>query len=379
MIAVGSRPAPRTRLVAAAAAALTLGGILLAPATANAGELFALPATVEVSREGTATVSTIAWELPAGAGPGDTVRLDLPGHAGGATTGADWIAASGAVIGTVRYDPTGALVVELGAGAAESANRHGSARVHSDLRDSGPTTLDERSDADSTLRPGGPPTATGDVVDRTRGTKFGVWTDATETVARWTLEAPRGPWDVLEITDVLTPGHRVDCAAGVTVRATSTIEPSTGHLLDLVEVEPDRVVVTCDAASVRVAVSPVGDEVVEVSLLTVADAPSLALSNTASFVGSLTRPGTLTPEVDIEQFVESPPTEPTPTPEPPREPTPEPTPPSTPEPTPSSSVPPRLARTGGDAPGTTATIGAVLLVTGTAAVAAAIVRRRRTT
>lgn len=382
MIPVGSRPGLR-----AARGSLTLATVAVlcgvavfasgsAPAAAAAGELYALPASVASTQDGALTTSVVEWELPDGAGPGDTVRLDLPEHVGGAMAGADWVASSGEVIGTVRFDASGALVIDLGDAAADAANRRGSAEVRSTPASGEPIERRHRSDADSTVRPGDRPGGFAGVADRDRGNKFGAWTDDTESTARWTLEAPRGPWDTLEIVDTPASGHRVDCAAGVRVRAARTVDPATGYLLDQVDLAADRFTVSCADDRVVVHVSDVGDEIVEVTLDTIAEVPASVLSNGAAFTASLTTEPEPARAVELRQFTTPDP----PTPEPPVEPTPEPTPPPTPEPTPTptptGSVPPTLARTGGDAPLTATWVGAGLLLAGAAALTAHGIRRR---
>lgn len=357
MIRVGSHLLTRTLALAGGA---ILGSTLLAvPAHAATG--VPLSADVAVTRDGDETVSDVRWEVPEGAAPGDVLTLSLPEHAGVAA-GADWVASTGAVIGVVRLDESGSASIELTAGAADPANRRGEVLVRSVLEAAPPTIDTAASTVDAILRPREQPGPFYGAPDRSRGNKYGAWTDATESRARWVLESPRGPWDVLDVVDRPGPGQRVDCAAGVRVRATGDLDPETGYLVDPIEVATGRLQVTCDESGVSVRVQPVGDEIVEITVETVLDTPATEVANAAEFTASRTVPAEPTRTISFEPRVG---VAPTPTPTPSVPPTPE-----TPEPDP--DLPDRLAETGTDAALPTV-LGTLLLLAG--AVIAA--RRRR--
>lgn len=351
MIRVGSR------LLALAGGAFL--GATLVPAPSYAATVLPLAAEATVTVDGAVTTSDVRWELPADAAPGDVVTLSLPEHAG-AAAGADWIASTGAPIGVVRVDESGAAVIELNEAAADPANRRGEVVVRSVLEQAPPTRQTSTSTADATLSPGEEPGPFYGAPDRSRGSKYGAWTDETEARARWVLEAPRGPWDALDIADRPGTGQRVDCAAGVRVRATDQVEPATGYLIDPVDVPADRVVVSCDEEGVDVRVEPVGDEIVEVTLETVLDVPSTEVSNLAEFSAVRSFPGDTARTLFLEPRLSA---APVPT-----------VPPVATTPEPGPELPARLAETGSDAAVPTA-IGATLLLAGAAAAA---VHRRRT-
>ncbi|MCJ1706392.1 hypothetical protein [Microbacterium sp. VKM Ac-2923] len=356
MIRVGSRLFSRSLALTGGA---VLGAIFLA-APAHAAATLALPAQVAVTQDGAATVSDVRWELPAGAVPGGVVTLTLPEHAGVAA-GADWIASTGAVIGTVRLDATGLATIELTEAAADPANRQGEVLVRSVLDESPPTIETSASTADAILRPGEEPGPFYGAPDRSRGNKYGAWTDETETRARWVLESPRGPWDTLDIVDRPGPGQRIDCAAGVRVRAASEVDPGTGYLVDPVDLPAERVAVACDDTGLTATIEPVGDEIVELTLETVLDAASTEVSNAADFVAERSVEGQATRTVSFEPRLTVAPS-PTPT-----------VPPVTETPEPDPGLPDRLAETGTDAT-VPVGIGAVLLLAG-----AAMAARRRPT
>lgn len=361
MIRVGSRLLTRSLAVTCGA---ILGSTLFA-VSANAATDVPLSADVAVTLDGDETVSDVRWELPDGAAPGDVVTLSLPEHAGVAA-GADWVASTGAVIGVVRLDESGLASIELGAGAADPANRRGEVVVRSTLEVAPPTVETASSTADAILRPGDEPGPFYGAPDRSRGNKYGAWTDATESRVRWVLESPRGPWDVLDLVDRPGPGQRVDCAAGVRVRATSDLDPVTGYLIDPVEVEAERVQATCDESGVSVRVQPVGDEIVEVAVETVLDTPPTEVANVADFTATRTVAGEQTRRLSFEPRVGVAPA-PSPSPTPSAPPVVE-----TPE---RPDLPDRLAETGADAALPTG-IGALLLLAG-AVIAAGRRRTRR--
>lgn len=346
MIRVGSRLPVRS----AAGAVLALAGAAVLAAPAHARAELPLVAETTVVQDGPATVSDVRWVLPAEAAPGDTVELFLPEHAGGAA-GADWISSTGVVIGTARLDATGRLVIELTDAVADPANRAGEAIVRSTEEVGPPIVTASSSTADAILRPGERPGPFYGIPDRTRGNKYGFWVDEDETRARWVVEAPRGPWDVLDIVDRVGPGQRVDCAAGVSVRSAVATHPDTGALVDPVDVPAERVRVDCGETEVAVHVEPVGDEIVEVALDTLPDAPSTEITNAATFEARRTQPGEPVRAVGWESLlVEQPPVPPTapPTPEPPLPEPPLPEPPVAETPVPAPPVPARLAETGSE-------------------------------
>ncbi|MDQ1123267.1 hypothetical protein [Microbacterium trichothecenolyticum] len=223
--------------------------------------------------------------------------------------------------------------------------------------------------AKATLRPGDRPGTFYGEADRTRGNLYGQWVDGSETRASWIAEGPRGPWDALDIVEALGPHQRVDCAAGVRVRATSTRASDTGYLLDLKDVRAEQVSVQCDDDRVSVRVSGVAEEFIELSFVSVADSPSIALTSTASFVGTRTPTPYPTPTPTPTPY----PT-PTPTPAPSTSPVPTPVPSPTvttppnvetvvpPTPTPNAAIPARLAETGIEAPTSPLALAAGLLV-----------------
>lgn len=363
MIRVGSRLPVRS----AAGAVLACAGAAVLAAPAHARVELPLVAETTVVQDGPATVSDVRWVLPAEAAPGDTVELFLPEHAGGAA-GADWISSTGVVIGTARLDATGKLVIELTDAVADPANRAGEAIVRSTEEVGPPIVTASSSTADATLRPGERPGPFYGIPDRTRGNKYGFWADEDETRARWVVEAPRGPWDVLDIVDRVGPGQRVDCAAGVSVRSAVATHPDTGALVDPVDVPAERVRVDCGETEVAVHVEPVGDEIVEVALDTLPDAPSTEITNAATFEARRTQPGEPVRAVGWESLlVEQPPVPPTapPTPEPPL-----PEPPVAETPVPAPPVPARLAETGSEGSAVSfAAAAAGLLAAGWAALA----------
>lgn len=363
MIRVGSRLPARS----ATGAVLALAGAAVLAAPAHARAELPLVADTTVLRDGPTTVSDVQWVLPAEAAPGDTVELLLPEHAGG-TAGADWISSTGVVIGTARLDDTGRLVIELTDAVADPANRAGEAIVRSTEEVGAPIVTASSSTADATLRPGERPGPFYGIPDRTRGNKYGFWADEDETRARWVVEAPRGPWDVLDIVDRVGPGQRIDCAAGVSVRSAVATDPDTGALVEPVAVPADRVSVDCSETEVSVHVEPVADEIVEVALDTLPDTPSTEITNAASFEARRTQPGEPVRAVAWESLlVAQPPVPPTATPTP-APPVPEPPVGETAVPQP--PVPARLAETGSDetAPVFAAT-AAALLAAGWAALA----------
>lgn len=363
MIPVGSRFPVRS----AAGVALALAGAAVLTAPAHARAELPLVAETTVVQDGPATVSDVRWVLPAEAAPGDTVELLLPEHAGGAA-GADWISSTGVVIGTARLDATGRLVIELTDAVADPANRAGEAIVRSTEEVGPPIVTASSSTADATLRPGERPGPFYGIPDRTRGNKYGFWVDEHESRARWVVEAPRGPWDVLDIVDRVGPGQRVDCAAGVSVRSAVATDPDTGALLDPVAVPAERVSVACAETEVAVHVEPVADEIVEVALETLPDVPSTEITNAASFEARRTQTGEPVRTVGWESvLVEQPPVPPTatPTPEPPL-----PEIPAEETPVPARPVPGRLAETGAEESALSfAATAAVLLAAGWAALA----------
>lgn len=351
MIRVGSRLLTRSLALTGGA---ILGATLLA-APAHAATDLPLAAQVAVTQDGLATVSDVRWELPTEAAPGDVVTLSLPEHAG-TTAGADWIASTGAVIGVIRLDPSGDAVIELTEAAADPANRRGEVLVRSVLETAPPTLTSASSTADATLRPGEEPGPFYGAPDRSRGNKYGAWTDETESRARWVLEAPTGPWDTLDVVDRPGAGHRVDCAAGVRVRAAGDVDPTTGYLVDPLDVPAEQVDVACSDTEVRVRVEPVGDEIVEVTLETVLDVAATEVSNTAEFTAERSVPGDSIRTLSFEPRLAVPPS-PTPT-----------VPPAIESPEPGPDLPDRLAETGSDAAPIVG-IGAALLLAGGAAAA----------
>lgn len=360
MIRVGSRLLSRSLAVTAG---VVLGSTLLA-APANAMTIVPLPADVTVTRDGAETVSDVRWELPTDAAPGDVVTLSLPEHAG-VEAGADWIASTGVSIGVVRIDAAGLAVIELTEAAADPAHRRGEVVVRSVLDQAPPTIETSASTADATLRPGEEPGPFYGAPDRSRGNKYGAWTDDTETRARWVLESPRGPWDSLDVVDRPGAGHRVDCAAGIRVRAAGEIDPVTGYLVGAADVPAERVSVACGDAEVRVHVEAVGDEIVEIALETILDAASTEVSNSADFTATRSIEGEATRTITLEPRLTAPPS-PTPTPT---------VPPVVETPKPGPDLPDRLAETGTDA-ALPAGIGVALLAAGAAM--AAHRRRMRT-
>ncbi len=354
MIRVGSR------LLALAGGVLLGSTLCTTPATA--ATVSPLPADVSVTVDAARTVTEVRWELPADAAPGDVVTVALPEHAGVAA-GADWVASSGVVIGVLRLDDTGTAVIELSDAAADPANRRGEMLVRSVLDSPAPETESVASTADAVLRPGEEPGPFFGAADRSRGNKYGAWSDEGETRARWVLESPRGPWDVVDIVDRPGPGQRVDCDAGVRVRSTSETDPATGYLLNPVDIDADRVAVSCDETGVSVRVAPTVDEIVEVTVETVLDVASTEVSNTADFTAERSLPGESRRTVSFEPRIGVLPS-PTPTVPPAVE---------TPAPAPEPGLPERLAETGTDAV-PAVVIGAVLLSAG----AATVLHRRRT-
>lgn len=361
MIRVGSRLLTRSLAVTGG---VMLGSTLLA-APANALTVLPLPADVAVTRDGAETVSDVRWELPAEAAPGDVVTLSLPEHAG-AVAGADWIASTGVSIGVVRIDDAGLASIELTDAAADPAHRRGEVVVRSVLDESPPTIETSASTADATLRPGEEPGPFFGAPDRSRGNKYGAWTDETETRARWVLESPRGPWDSLDVIDRPGPGQRIDCAAGVLVRAANETDPVTGYLVGATDVPAERVTVACADAEVSVRVDAVGDEIVEIGLETILDEAATEVSNTGEFIASRSVAGEASRTLSLEPRVTiAPAPSPTPTVPPVAE---------TPEPGP--NLPDRLAETGTDA-AVPLVVGAVLLVAGAAMAARRREHRRR--
>ncbi|MBB3157019.1 hypothetical protein FHS07_000703 [Microbacterium proteolyticum] len=357
MIRVGSRLLARSLAVSGG---VILGSTLIA-APANALTVAPLPADVTVTRDGAETVSDVRWELPSDAAPGDVVTLSLPEHAG-AVAGADWIASTGVSIGVVRLDGAGLAAIELNEAAADPAHRRGEVVVRSELDQSPPTIETSTSTADATLRPGEEPGPFYGAPDRSRGNKYGAWTDETETRARWVLESPSGPWDALDVVDRPGPGQRVDCAAGIRVRAAGETDPVTGYLVNPVEVAAERVTIACGDSEVSVRVEPVGAEIVEITLETILDVASTEVSNAADFSAERSLPGQATRTLWFEpRLTVAPSPSPTPT-----------VPPVVETPKPHPALPDRLAETGTDA-ALPLGIGAVLLLAG----AATAVHRRR--
>lgn len=363
MIRVGSRLPVRC----AAGVVLALAGATVLAAPAHARSDLSLVAETTVVQDGPSTVSDVRWTLPAEAAPGDTVELFLPEHAGGAA-GADWISSTGVVIGTARLDATGRLVIELTDAVADPANRVGEAIVRSTADPVPPIVTTSSSEAAATLRPGERPGPFYGIPDRTRGNKYGFWVDEDETRARWVVESPRGPWDVLDIIDSVGPGQRIDCAAGVSVRSATATDPDTGALVEPVAVPADRVRVDCSETEVTVRVAPVADEIVEVALDTVPEAPSSEITNVATFEARRTQTGEPVRTVGWEPVLIVPPTVPPTTPPQPEPPLPEP--PVTGTPTPAAPVPARLAETGaGDTALPLGATAALLLAAGCAVLA----------
>lgn len=345
----------RTLTLAQLGATLMLGALLatVPQAHAWAADEEELAAVTSTTSAGASVVTDVSWTLPEGASAGDTVILPLDAHAGGVLSDGTWLASSGVAIGSAVLDENGVLRILLGTAADDDENRSGRSIVTTDTTTS--TRQDvEPSTASSTLESGHEPGGFFGVADRTRANKFGQWTSADESSARWTIESPRGPWDSLTVSDVVESGQRVDCDAEVTVRSTTQTDPETGYLVGQTPVDPSRASVTCTEAAVEVTVAPVhSDEIVEVSFVVEVDPAAESISNTAAITG--TRPAEtvserttrlehvraespVTPETPGE---ETPPTEPTPV-----DPTPvDPESPSTPAP----PVPSQLAATGADA------------------------------
>ncbi|WP_285138087.1 hypothetical protein [Microbacterium sp. lyk4-40-TSB-66] len=361
MIRVGSRLLARSLVVTGG---VVLGSTLLA-VPANALTVVPLPADVTVTRDGAETVSDVRWELPADAAPGDVVTLSLPEHAG-AVAGADWIASTGVSIGVVRIDAAGSAAIELTAAAADPAHRRGEVVVRSVLDQAPPTVETVASGADATLRPGEEPGPFYGAPDRSRGNKYGAWTDETETRARWVLESPRGPWDSLDVVDRPGPGQRVDCAAGVGVRAAGETDPATGYLVGATDVPAERVTVSCGDAEVSVHVEDIGDEIVQITLETILDEAATEVSNTGDFTAKRSVAGESTRTLSLEpRLTVVPPPSPTPA-----------VPPVIDTPTPGPNLPDRLAETGTDA-ALPLGLGAALLVAGAATAAHRRGNRRR--
>jgi hypothetical protein len=359
VIRVGSRLLARSLALTGGAA---LGAILLT-APAHAATDVPLTADVAVTRDGAETVSDVRWELPADAKPGDVVTLSLPEHAG-AEAGADWIASTGVSIGVVRIDGDGFAAVELTAAAADPANRRGEVVVRSVLDASPPTIETSASTADATLHPDQEPGPFYGAPDRSRGNKYGAWTDESETRARWVLESPRGPWDSIDIVDRPGSGQRVDCAAGVHVRAAAETDPVTGYLVNPVDVAAGRVSVACGDAEVSVRVEPVGAEIIEVTLETILDVASTEVSNAADFTAVRSLPAETTRTISLEPRLTVAPS-PTPT-----------VPPVVETPEPGPDLPDRLAVTGTDAT-LPVGVGGALLLAGAALAAHRRLTRRR--
>ncbi|GAA0485368.1 hypothetical protein [Microbacterium aurantiacum] len=342
---------------------LMLGGLLAGAsvAPASAAEELALESTVATTQEGASVVSDIAWTLPADAASGDVVVLALRAHAGGTLTDGVWIAETGAVIGTASVDADGVIRISLTEAADQPENRAGRSLVTTTTTTE-TTTPRTTTSATATLEPGHLPGEFFGIADRDGTVKYGQWVDVDETAVRWTIEAPRGPWETLTVVDTLEPGQRLMCDARaadvVRVRSTTETDPETGYLVNLAPVEPSRIVVECTENALTVTVSAVTTgEIVEVSFIAVPDAPASVLSNSVSVTGSLA-PETLTGGVTTLEHLlrQIPPTPEPPAPEPPVEATPPPTPPEPDEPQGSHPpLPPELAVTG--VPGDPSTFG----------------------
>lgn len=359
------------RTLQAGLSALLVAGVVACgtPAWGAAGsELAAQTSTTVVA--GT-TTTDVTWSLPEGALPGDTVTLALPDHAGGVLTDGRWLSASGALIGQATLDADGTLSILLAEAAADPANRAGETLVSTvDTASPGETVTAEFAPK-GTLPAGEVPGEFHGAVDRTEASKYGAWVPGAPRI-QWTIETPRGPWDLVTVADPAPAGSRVDCTAGVGVRSTTRTAPDTGYLIDLVPVSAERVSTTCDASGVTVTVTPVErDEMLEVRFFADVATATADAANTAT-VSALR-----TPEPVLERTTELrtvPVEQPTPTPTPtptPSEPT-----PSEPTPTPTESTPPRLPATGGDetAAATAALAGTLALIAG--AIALGVARRR---
>ncbi|GAA3011688.1 hypothetical protein [Microbacterium aurantiacum] len=348
---------------------LMFGGLLAgaSAAPASATEELRLESTVATMQEGASVVSDIEWTLPADAASGDVVVLTLPAHAGGTLADGTWIAETGAVIGTASVGADGAIRIMLTDAADQSDNRAGRSLVTTTTTTE-ITTPRSTTSATATLEPGHLPGEFFGIADRDGTVKYGHWVDADETSVRWTIEAPRGPWEMLTIVDALEPGQQLICdvptADPVRVRSTTQTDPETGYLVDLAPVEPSRVVVECADSALTVAVSAVAtDEIVEVSFVATVDVPASVVSNSVSVTGSRA-PETLTRGVTTLEHLQrqTPPPPTPPAPQPPAEATPPPTPvgPEAPQESP-PPLPPELAATG--APAHISTLGTLVGLT----------------
>ncbi|GAA3031755.1 hypothetical protein [Microbacterium dextranolyticum] len=352
------------------------------PAWGAAGS--ALVAQTTTSIEASTTTTEVVWTLPPDAAPGDTVTVALPDHAGGVLGDGRWISASGALIGHASLAADGALSIHLTDAAAEPGNRSGRTLVTTTGVASPGTTTSTGLRALGHLPAGEVPGEFHGTVDRTTATKYGAWFPGLPRV-EWTVETPRGPWDVVTVADPAPTGASVDCAAGVAVRSTSRTAPETGYLIDLIPVASERVATTCDTSGVTVSVTPVAtDEILEVRFSSdVANATDDAV-NVATVTATRTtdapaaRATTLRPVI-VPAPSATPSGTPTPVPAPPPStPTPTPTPPAPPTPT-VTPVADRLATTGADGAdiGAMAAAGLLALVAGAAATGGARRPHRR--
>ncbi len=346
-------------LVAGAVASLACG----TPAWGATGT--DLPSTVATRSAPGSIVSDVTWTLPASARSGDSLRLSLPEHPAGVLRDGPVVAHSGVIVGVAALDTDGQLTLVLNDAADDPGNRTGEAIV---------TTTE-------TTTPGAPesfsfpaagrlgaddvPGAFHGIADRSLANKYGLWIESEPATVRWTIETPRGPWDVITVADAAPAGQSFDCTAGVSVRSTTRTDPGTGYLIDLERVPDERVSVTCGESELRVDVTAVGDgEIVEVAFDGLVEGGIRDVENTATVTGTRIGAPTVIRHTTLESLVAPRPV--------PSETT---TPPLPTETTP--PMPDRLAATGGSPAVATAGVTLAALCALLGAAALGIARRGR--
>ncbi|QIM15840.1 hypothetical protein G7067_04485 [Leucobacter insecticola] len=256
------------RLFAGAGAAIFLiAGSIAGTAAAHAA---VVPSAItSVSIEQTMAIKYdfltihLGWAVPDGAEEGDTFSVTLPEELRAVGSDFTLTDGSGAVVATATMSGS-TVTFTLTDYVATHANTHGDATIRAQFFSDA---------ADNTSVPLRFVTGDGDAfdlsifkyavtpIDRSQPAKAASWMDLQDqgitkpqNAIWWQVAAPRGPSTTTRFTDTLGPGMKMDCAMGF--MSTFEVQPSTGYLINQVDIDPSRVTVhSCTDTGFDVSIS----------------------------------------------------------------------------------------------------------------------------
>lgn len=253
---------------------LAVGSAGSAAAAEIADAITAVSVVEDAAAYGDRVRVDVTWALPDTVRAGDTFWLQLPDELARRNTTFDLRAPSGAVVATAVVATTGRVTFTVTDFVENHDQVSGSAYFS--------TTFVSQADGGEVLTLDFPTsgvvhtdqiTVTGfDPIDRDHPVKAGFWTDpddqglATPAGAlTWAVASPRGPADTVRFSDEADAGQAFDCGS-VAVERTTTVDPFSGFLLDLVAVPAAEYTLTCTAQAWSVELDrPLADaEIVQV-------------------------------------------------------------------------------------------------------------------